>query len=400
MMSLPHWVDFESSERTAAVMARGLSGPSEAWGTLLAHAQAVLSARTDTPSFELPNSYEFNEWQDLVAAARILDLAATTLGLSDVQNRKDVATLAACAFGMSGTAVSATAVIDGHRLLNNELSEGELVALALSSPAIAREVFRKLPIGSSHRACVESVLAFLARGDDQQLEMAREALRMATYEEPDAWEGYLLRLSRLSLAHMGQLSTAKVLRLNEALFPRGYLQRLVDDLPLLLPSQYEAITKNGVTTSDRNLLIALPTATGKTLLGELALMSSLGKEPGLVCYIAPYVALGRQVAEKITRHAPTEVRVHRLVGNYQEPDPLDPENRQEVLVATPERFDALLRLRPEVLPSIRCVIFDEAHMIGNGQRGVRLEGIITRLRIEIRSRGSSTQIRSPVRCPL
>ena len=381
MRSLPHWVDFESSERTAAVMARGLSGPSEAWGTLLAHAQAVLSARTDTPHSELPNSYEFNEWRDLVAAARILDLAATTRGLSDVQNRKDVATLAACAFGMSGAAVSATAVIDGHRLLNSELSEGELVALALSSPAIARESLRKLPVGSSHRACVESVLAFLARGDEQHWDMASEALQRATYEEHEAWEGSLLRFSRLSLAHVGQLSTAKVLLPNEALFPLGYLQRLIDDSPLLLPSQYEAITMNGVITSDRNLLIALPTATGKTLLGELSLMSSLGREPGLVCYIAPYVALGRQVVDKITRHVPAEVRVHRLVGNYQEPDPLDPENRQEVLVATPERFDALLRLRPEVLPSIRCVVFDEAHMIGNGHRGIRLEGILTRLRM-------------------
>ncbi len=382
MTSLPQWVDFESSERTAAVMARDLSGPSEAWGTLLAQAQAVLSARTDTPVSELPNSYEFSEWRDLVAAARILDLAATTHGLSDVQNRRDVATLAACAFGMSGAAVSATAVIDGHRLLNTELSEGELVALSLSSPAIAREAVRRLPIRSRHRDCIEHVLAFLALGDERQLHMASEALQSATFEEPNAWEGYLLRLSGLSLAHMSRLSTAKVLRPYEGLFPQGYLKRLVDDSPLLLPSQYEAITMKGVATSDRNLLIALPTATGKTLLGELALMSSLGREPGLVCYIAPYVALGRQVADKINRHTPTEVRVHRLVGNYQEPDPLDPENRQEVLVATPERFDALLRLRPEVLPSIGCVVFDEAHMIGNGQRGVRLEGIITRLRLK------------------
>ena len=382
MTSLPHWVDFESSEGTAAVMARGLSGPSEAWGTLLAHAQAVLSARTDKHPSELPNSYEFSEWRDLVAAARILDLAATEHGISDIQNRKDVATLAACAFGMSGSAVSATAVIDAHRLLRTEMSGGELVALALSSPTIAREVFRRLPTGSSYQACIESVLAFLARGDEQQLDTARAALQKATFEEPDAWEGYLLRLSRLSLAHMGRLSTVKVLRPYEYLFPHGYLQRLVDDSPLLLPSQYEALTTKGVATSDRNLLIALPTATGKTLLGELALMSSLGRGPGLVCYIAPYVALGRQVADKIARHSPAEVRVHRLFGNYQEPDPLDPEHLQEVLVATPERFDALLRLRPELLPSIGCVVFDEAHMIGNGQRGVRLEGIITRLRLK------------------
>ena len=137
----------------------------------------------------------------------------------------------------------------------------------------------------------------------------------------------------------------------------------------------------GGRSPDRNLLIALPTGTGKTLLGELALLSSLGREPGLVYYVAPYVALGRQVAEKMSRHTPPEVHVHRFVGGYQEPEPLNPENRSEVLVATPERFDAMLRLRPDLLPSIRCVVFDEAHMIGNKQRGIRLEGIITRLRL-------------------
>ena len=380
-MPLPDWVDFKSAEQAAAVMARGLSGSSEAWGTLLANAQAVLGFRTDTPLSELPSSYDFDEWQDLVAAARILDLAATELGLGDLENRKAAAILAACAFGMSGTSVSATAVIRGHRLLDSDLSPSELVALALSSPGLSREVLPRLPEGSRHRTCIENVTAFLARGGEEQFGAAARALEEATQEEFGAWEGYLLRLSRLSLAHAGRLAVAKVLGRDESRFPYGYLDRLASDSPMLLPSQYEAINEHGVLTSDRNLLIALPTGTGKTLLGELALLSSLGREPGLVCYIAPYVALGRQVAEKISSHTPTEVRVHRLVGGYQEPEPLDPENRLEVLVATPERFDAMLRLRPDLLPSIRCVVFDEAHMIGNGQRGIRLEGVITRLRL-------------------
>ena len=224
-------------------------------------------------------------------------------------------------------------------------------------------------------------MAFLATGDEEQFSTAAGALREATLEESGTWEGYLLRLSRPSLAHAGRLATAKVLGRDESTFPRGYLDRLVADSPMLLPSQYEAIHDHGVLAPDRNLLIALPTGTGKTLLGELALLSALGRESGLVCYIAPYVALGRQVAEKISRHTPASVRVHRLVGGYQEPDPLDPENRLEVLVATPERFDAMLRLRPDLLSSIRCAVFDEAHMIGNDQRGIRLEGVLTRLRL-------------------
>ena len=380
-MPIPTWVNFESAELAAATMARGLSGSPEAWGVLLANAQAILASRTDTLHFELEGSYDFDEWRDLVAATRILDLAATELGVDDSENRKTAAILAACAFGMSGNAVSATAVIRGHRLLESDLTPGELVALALSSPELSREVFPKLPERSKNRACVESVVAFLARGDEVQLNSAALALQEATLEEPGAWEGYLLRLSRLSLAHTGRLATSKVLRPDESKFPRGYVDRLVADSPMLLPSQYEAIKEHGVLAPEQNLLVALPPGTGKTLLGELALLSSLGRQRGLVCYIAPYVALVRQVYEKISKHVPPEAHVHRLVGGYQEPDPLDPENRLEVLIATPERFDAMLRLRPDLLSSIRCVVFDEAHMIGNGQRGIRIEGMLTRLRL-------------------
>ena len=380
-MAIPAWVDYESAERSAAVMARGLSGSSESWGTLLTHAQAVLAARTDNPRFEVNGSYDFDEWQDLVAAARILDLAATKLGVNDSENRKNAALLAACAFGMSGTAVSATSVIHSHHLLDSDLSPSELTTLALSSPVFGRAVLPRLPFGSKQRYCIEKVAAFLARGSEEQFNMARRSLQELIYEETGIWESYLLRLCRLSLAHVGHLATARVLGTEEERFPEGYLDGLVADSPLLLPSQYEAITKHGMFTTDENLLFTLPTGTGKTLLGEIALLSSLGREPGLVCYIAPYVALGRQVAEKISQHTPPDVRVHRLMGGYREPEPVDPEDRLEVIVATPERFDAMLRLRPDLLPTIRCVVFDEAHMIGNGDRGIRLEGILTRLRL-------------------
>ena len=176
VMPVPTWVDFESAERSAAVMTRGLSGSSEAWGTLLAHAQAVLASRTDGLQFELHNSYDFAEWRDLVAAARILDLAATEFGINDSENRKAAAILAACAFGMSGTAVSATAAIRGHHLLDSDLSPSELTALALSSPVLSREVVPGLPVGSKHKACIENVVAFLAKGGEGAVQHGRHII--------------------------------------------------------------------------------------------------------------------------------------------------------------------------------------------------------------------------------
>lgn len=380
-MAIPVWADFEAAERAAATMSRGLTGASAAWGTLLASAQAVLAARTDDPDAAPATSYEFDEWRDLIAAARVLDLAATESGLADEDNRRAAAILAACAFGMSGTSVSAAAVIATHGLLEAALTAGELTALALSAPALGRQLFPRLPEDSPSRRCVENLTAFLAQGDEESFGAANEALADAIRGESSPWESYLLRLSRLSLVHAGRLAASAVLREHSSRFPTGYVDRLVADSPMLLPSQYEAILDHGVLDSARNLLITLPTGTGKTLLGEIALLASLGRAPGLVCYIAPYVALGRQVAEKFMRHTPPGVRVHRLMGGYQEPEPLDPDNRAEIVVATPERFDAMIRLQPDLLTKIRCVVFDEAHMIGNSERGIRLEGVLTRLRL-------------------
>ena len=380
-MPVPTWVDFEFAERSAATMARGLSGSSSKWEMLLANAQGILSSRMDMRSSDSSDSYDFDDWQDLVAAARILDLAATENGFDDAEDRKTAALLAACAFGMSGAAVSSGAVIRSHDLLSLDLSPGELTALAISCPAMTREIIPKLPVGSSYRNCAELITSFLASGEERLIGEAARELGEAMRQEGGSWEIYLLQNCRLSLFHIARLSVAKVLARERSRFPDGYLERLVDDSPMLLPSQYEAITGQGILSSDRNLLITLPTGTGKTLLGELALMSATRGEAGLVCYVAPYIALGRQVSDKINRHTPPDIRVHRLFGGYQAPDQLDPHNRLEVVVATPERFDAMLRIRPEYLRTIRCVVFDEAHMVGGAERGIRLEGLLTRLRL-------------------
>ena len=380
-MPLPGWVNYGEAERSAAVMAREMSGASASWAELLAHAQAVLAHRTDTRDSESVSTYDFDQWRDLVSAARILDLASTEKGFRDPQARRASAILSVCAFGMSGTSVSGKAVIDSHDLLGTDLSDGELTALALSCPAISRETFDRLRHGTPHRSCVESVVAYLATGSREHLVAAQESLEQAIAEEYSSWESTLLRFSRLCLAHLGRLATAHVLGQFNHQLPAGYISRLVADSPMLLPPQYESIVRHEVLNPERNLLVALPTGTGKTLLGELALISSLGTSPGIVCYIAPYVALGQQVANRISRHTPDDVVVRRLIGGYREPELFEVEDRSVVVIATPERFDAMLRLHRAMVPLIRCVVFDEAHIIENGQRGLRTEGIVARLRL-------------------
>ncbi|MDQ3814177.1 MAG: DEAD/DEAH box helicase, partial [Armatimonadota bacterium] len=195
-------------------------------------------------------------------------------------------------------------------------------------------------------------------------------------------ERRLFDAARLCLEQMMNLSVARVLNEQGMALPAGYVQRLLaKKVQIFLPPQWKAVVRHRLPARSDNALIALPTSTGKTLLGELCLVAAWGRKPGIVCYLAPYVALGRQVARTLEEHLPHSISVHRMIGGFAGGEQLRPTERQELIVATPERFDALLRTSPEIIPHLRCVVCDEAHLIGNDTRGVRLEGLLTRLRL-------------------
>ena len=161
-------------------------------------------------------------------------------------------------------------------------------------------------------------------------------------------------------------------------FPNGFIEKLGAQLPTLLPPQLSAV--RGGFLAGGNVLAALPPGTGKTLLGELFLASSLGSGPGLAVFLVPYVSLGRGVARALRAHFPDAIPVHRWLGGHGGDEKSRAEQRPEIAVMTPERFDALVRARPETWARLRGVVVDEAHTLSQGARGARLEGVIARIR--------------------
>ena len=95
----------------------------------------------------------------------------------------------------------------------------------------------------------------------------------------------------------------------------------------------------------------------------------------------PYVSLGRGVVAALRAHCPSAIAVHRWLGGHGAGDEkCRADECAEIAVVTPERFDALLRARPELWARLRGVVIDEAHTLGDGARGARVEGLIARLR--------------------
>ena len=376
-------LDYITSERAAAGMARGLDRPQGSWGELIATAQAIVGLFQEyTPGIDGPLSIFYNQESiaPLIAAARILDSASQPMsGIEDASSQQ-LAILGATAFAMYGNFASATAAV--RRLIGNiHLSPSLAAVLGTCAPSLIGKLLLVLPDASVQRTYLEKLGQFLRTGSNSDAVLLRSLLVESILAADSSLEGSLLRSCRLALAHLEELSTARNLRPYSELLSTSYINRLVESgVVTLFPPQYEAIKQAKILEREGNAVLALPTSTGKTFIAELCLVAAFGSRPGVACYIAPYVALGRQVAEKLEKHTSGDFRIHKYVGGFTTFAKLMPDVYREIVVATPEAFDGFLRSSLDI-SSLRAVVVDEAHLIENGSRGCRLEGVITRLKL-------------------
>ena len=390
-LALPGWLNPALSENTAAAMLRNLEGLSSSWGQLIASAQAIVTIFQDFPLDRADALDQEEHARPLVAAARILDSASQSRsGLND-EDRQRLALEAAVAFGMAGNFPSA--YVCGERAKPVLTTYQDVpVILASAAPRLLRDLLRMGNLSVDTRRYLEQMAVFLEKGDAVSAEALRTMLVDRILAAQTPWEVGLLDTARLCLEHVIRLSVARVLGQLEDRLPAEYIARLLrDGIQILLPPQYRAILSRKLLTADTNTVIALPTSSGKTLLGELCLVAALRSGTGVGCYMVPYVALGTQVWETLRRHLPENYQVHKLLGGYRMDQRLGESGQPEVVVATPERFDSLMRLTPALLQQVRCVVCDEAHLIASQQRGTRLEGILTRLKMT-KCRGLSMRI--------
>jgi len=146
----------------------------------------------------------------------------------------------------------------------------------------------------------------------------------------------------------------------------------------LYPPQSQAIAKGAL--QDKSLVMSVPTAAGKTLIAELCILHAIKRKKGRCLYIAPLKAL---VNEKYNdfreKYEPLGIKVGKATGD------LDVDNkflsRNQVLVATAEKIDSLLRAKAKwLVNSLAVVVLDEVHFIHDEERGPTLEILTARIR--------------------
>jgi helicase len=146
----------------------------------------------------------------------------------------------------------------------------------------------------------------------------------------------------------------------------------------LYPPQEEAVRKGLL--KGRNLLVATPTASGKTLLAALAAAKHL-QNRGKTVYLTPLRALTSEKRDFFDEMFSPFGRVAAVSRYYDQPE--DWLKAYDIIISTNEKMDSMLRHKAEWISGVTLVVVDEAHLISYSGKGPTLEIVIARLREEL-----------------
>ena len=149
----------------------------------------------------------------------------------------------------------------------------------------------------------------------------------------------------------------------------------------LFPPQEEAIRAGAL--EGRNLVLASPTASGKTLVAEFCALKHVLERNGKIIYLTPLRALANEKFDDfkkysaLTKKNGDHIRIGISTGDFDSTDPWL--ERYDIIITTNEKSDSLLRHRAKWIDEISLVIADEVHLLNDAERGPTLEVVLARL---------------------
>ena len=139
----------------------------------------------------------------------------------------------------------------------------------------------------------------------------------------------------------------------------------------LFPPQKEAIQKGLL--EGKNMVLAIPTASGKTLVALIAILNHI-KNGGKAVYIVPLRALAEEKYEEFSDFCDCVLSS----GDYDSEDRYL--TRYDCIITTSEKCDSLLRHSKRFFDDVTLVVADEIHLIDSMRRGPTLEMTLSKLK--------------------
>ncbi len=157
------------------------------------------------------------------------------------------------------------------------------------------------------------------------------------------------------------------------------------------PKVYSLLERRGFTTlrpcqvkaidaglfEDENMLVCTPTASGKTLVGELAALNAILHDKGKAVYVVPLRALASEKHKQFTKDYPN-LKIALTSGDVDSADSYLA--AYDLIITTSEKLDSLIRHKTPWLSSVKTAVFDEIHLLNDAHRGPTLEVLMTVLR--------------------
>ena len=144
------------------------------------------------------------------------------------------------------------------------------------------------------------------------------------------------------------------------------------DISELYPPQSKALPH---VLKGENIVLSIPTASGKSLVAYLTIINRLLNEGGKALYIVPLKALAREKYEELQLFEKLGFKVGISTGDLDDSDPRLA--RFDIIVCTSEKADSLLRHKITWVDQIKVLVIDEIHLIHDPSRGPTLEVIIS-----------------------
>ncbi|MBW2987595.1 DEAD/DEAH box helicase [Candidatus Woesearchaeota archaeon] len=146
-------------------------------------------------------------------------------------------------------------------------------------------------------------------------------------------------------------------------------------IDVLRPCQEKAIEAG--LFNCKSMVVCSPTASGKTLVAELACIKNVLEGKGKAVYIVPLKALATEKYKEFKKDFPF-LRCGLAIGDMDSKDNYLGKN--DLIVVTAEKLDSLIRHKAEWIKEIFTIVVDETHLINDSSRGPTVEILITMLR--------------------
>jgi len=126
----------------------------------------------------------------------------------------------------------------------------------------------------------------------------------------------------------------------------------------------------------KSLLVCSPTASGKTLVAELAMFNNILNGTGKAVYIVPLRALATEKNRDFKKYS--FISTALSIGDTDSSDSYLA--KYDLVVTTSEKLDSLIRHHAPWISDVKTVVIDEIHLINDPGRGPTLEILITILK--------------------